>query len=110
MQSWNSVLLECWDRVIRVFHPGVLISSLDRKEAEYFNACHAALTNYLYPKCLVHHCELHCLTKKSEPRTMAMMKAVVDEALNAHTKWRRRTSEISWASWYQGMSRHLAIY
>jgi hypothetical protein len=28
-----------------------------------------------------------------------------------HTpKWRRRTSEISWASWYQGMSRHLAIY
>jgi hypothetical protein len=69
-----------------VFHPGVLISSLDRKEAEYFNACHAALTNYLYPKCLVHHCELQCLTKKSEPRTMAMMKAVVDEALNAHTK------------------------
>jgi hypothetical protein len=82
-RSSNGVPLECWDRVVRVFHPGVLISSLGGKEAAYFNACRAALANYPCAKCLVHHDELHCLTKKSEPRTMATMKAVIDEALHA---------------------------
>ncbi|KAJ7864578.1 hypothetical protein B0H14DRAFT_3084417 [Mycena olivaceomarginata] len=44
-RSWNGVPLECWDRVVRVFHPGVLIT----------------LANYPCAKCLVHHDELHCL-------------------------------------------------
>lgn len=85
-RSWNGEPLECWDGLIRVFHPGVLILSLDGKEAAYFNACRAALANYPCPKCLAHHSELHCITKKFKVRTTATMKAVVDKASNALTK------------------------
>ncbi|KAJ7827364.1 hypothetical protein B0H14DRAFT_3720925 [Mycena olivaceomarginata] len=67
-------------------HPGILILSLDGKEASYFNACRAALANYPCPKCLMHHSELHCITKKFKVRTTATMKAVVDKASNALTK------------------------
>lgn len=85
-RSWNGEPLECWDKLVRVFHPGIHILSLDGKEAAYFNACRAALANYPCPKCLVHHCELHKLTKTFKLRTTATMKAVVLKARRVTTK------------------------
>ncbi|KAF8214604.1 hypothetical protein K438DRAFT_1562992 [Mycena galopus ATCC 62051] len=85
-RSWNGEPLECWDKLVRVFHPGILILSLDGKEAAYFNACRAALANYPCPKCLVHHCELHKLTKIFKLRTTATMKAIVLKARRISTK------------------------
>ncbi|KAJ7719459.1 hypothetical protein B0H14DRAFT_2643016 [Mycena olivaceomarginata] len=57
-RSWNGVPLECWDRVVRVFHCAW---------------------------CTTMSCTAF-LTKKSEPSTTATMKAVVDEALHARKK------------------------
>ncbi|KAJ7858830.1 hypothetical protein B0H14DRAFT_3085032 [Mycena olivaceomarginata] len=86
--SWNDEPLECWDGLIRVFHPSSFLSMGKNRAStpSYFNACRAALANYPCPKCLMHHSELHCITKKFKVRTTATMKAVVDKASNALTK------------------------
>ncbi|KAJ7166717.1 hypothetical protein C8R46DRAFT_996401 [Mycena filopes] len=85
-RSWTGETVECWDNLVRVFHPEILICSLDGKEAAYFNACRAALANHPCPKCLVHRCDLHKLSKRFELRTRATMKAVVREASRSSTK------------------------
>ncbi|KAJ6600245.1 hypothetical protein DFH09DRAFT_1302735 [Mycena vulgaris] len=85
-RSWNGEPIECCDGLIRVFHPGIIIDSLDGKEAAYFNACRAALANYPCPKCLVHKDDLSELLKAFKGRTTDTMKAVVETALNAVTK------------------------
>jgi hypothetical protein len=85
-RSWNEEPFECWDKHVRVFHPGILIESLDGKEAVYFNACCAALANHPCPRCLVHKCDLHFLTKNFKLRTPARMKEIVQRALGATTK------------------------
>ncbi|KAJ7655541.1 hypothetical protein B0H17DRAFT_956309 [Mycena rosella] len=85
-RSWNGEAFECWDKLVRVFPPGILITSLDGKEAAYFNACRAALANYPCPKCLVHKDELHRLTKVFQRRTTSTMSAVLRKALGASTK------------------------
>ncbi|KAJ7084993.1 hypothetical protein C8R44DRAFT_753060 [Mycena epipterygia] len=84
--SWNDETLECWDKLICVFHPGILITLLDGKEAAYFNACHAMLANYPCPKCLVPKCDLHRITKAFKLCTTESMKAVVQKALSVGTK------------------------
>ncbi|KAJ7347985.1 hypothetical protein DFH08DRAFT_867079 [Mycena albidolilacea] len=86
LRLWNGELLECWDKLVCVFHPRIHILSLDRKEAAYFNACRAALANYPCPKCLVQHCKLHKLTKTFKLRTTATMKAIVLKAHRVTTK------------------------
>ncbi|KAJ7464184.1 hypothetical protein FB451DRAFT_1352911 [Mycena latifolia] len=82
-RSWNGEPIECWDGLVRVFHPGIIINSLDGKEAAYFNACRASLANYPY--------DLHRLTKIFELRTNTSMKAVVRKALLATTKTEKET-------------------
>jgi hypothetical protein len=78
--------MRCPDGLVRVFHPGILIESLDGKEAAYFTACRAALANYPCPECLVHKCDLHRITSQFELRTTATMRAVVAKASKKHTK------------------------
>ncbi|KAJ7092944.1 hypothetical protein B0H15DRAFT_938487 [Mycena belliarum] len=78
--------IRCPDNVARVFHPDILISSLDGKEAAYFNACRAALANFPCPKCLVHKADLHKITGSFELRTSATMKATVVKAMKKATK------------------------
>ncbi|KAJ7076600.1 hypothetical protein C8R43DRAFT_1177915 [Mycena crocata] len=85
-RSWNGEPVECCDKVVRIFHPGIFISSLDGKEAAYFNACRAALANYPCPKCLVHKDDLHRLMKAFVLRTPITMKKVVRKAFKANTK------------------------
>ncbi|KAJ6493758.1 hypothetical protein DFH09DRAFT_1337978 [Mycena vulgaris] len=85
-RSWNGEPIECCDGLIRVFHPGIIMDSLDGKEAAYFNACRAALANHPRPKCLVHKDDLSELLKAFKGRTTDTMKAVVETALNAVTK------------------------
>ncbi|KAJ7325814.1 hypothetical protein DFH08DRAFT_916907 [Mycena albidolilacea] len=78
--------IRCPDCFVRVFHPGILIESLDGKEAAYFNACRAALANFPCPKCLVHKSDLHRITSHFKLRTTASMKAVVIKAMKKTTK------------------------
>ncbi|KAJ7760761.1 hypothetical protein B0H14DRAFT_3595391, partial [Mycena olivaceomarginata] len=84
--SWSGEPIRCPDNFVRVFHPGILISSLDGKEAAYFNACRAALANFPCPKCLVHKSDLHKITGQFKLRTTQTMKAVVIRARRKGTK------------------------
>ncbi|KAJ6528007.1 hypothetical protein DFH09DRAFT_1250518 [Mycena vulgaris] len=77
--------------LVRVFHPGIVICSLDGKEAAYFNACRAALANYPCPKCLVHKSDLHRITSIFQLRTTPTMKAVVRNASKKKTKTDKET-------------------
>jgi hypothetical protein len=85
-RSWNGEPIECYDKVIRLFHPAFFINSMDGKEAAYFNACRAALANHPCPTCLVHKDDLHRLTEMFTMRTTNTMKAVVQKAFRATTK------------------------
>ncbi|KAF8142215.1 hypothetical protein K438DRAFT_2114720 [Mycena galopus ATCC 62051] len=85
-RSWSGEPIRCPDKYVRVFHPGILISSLDGKEAAYFNACRAALANFPCPKCLVNKCDLHKITSLFTSRTTATMRAVVLKAFRKNTK------------------------
>ncbi|KAJ7656193.1 hypothetical protein B0H17DRAFT_956145, partial [Mycena rosella] len=58
----------------------------DGKEAAYFNACRAALANFLCPTCLVPHSDLHRITSTFKLRITTTMKAVVVRALKKRTK------------------------
>ncbi|KAJ7885741.1 hypothetical protein B0H14DRAFT_3734854 [Mycena olivaceomarginata] len=84
--SWSGEPIRCPDNFVRVFHPGILISSLDGKEAAYFNACRVALANFPCPKCLVHKSDLHKITGQFKLRTTQTMKAVVIRARRKGTK------------------------
>jgi Plavaka transposase len=88
-RSWSGEPIRCPDNLVRVFHPGILIESLDGKEAAYFNACRAALANFPCPKCLVHKSDLHRITGNFTLRTTQTMKAVVVKALKTGTKTHR---------------------
>ncbi|KAJ7031237.1 hypothetical protein C8F04DRAFT_1211531 [Mycena alexandri] len=88
-RSWSGETLECWDKLVRVFHPDIAICSLDGKEAAYFNACRAALANHPCPKCLVHKCDLHRLMETFKLCTPVTMKAAVRRATKAPTKTER---------------------
>ncbi|KAJ7125922.1 hypothetical protein C8R44DRAFT_702274 [Mycena epipterygia] len=90
-RSWNGEPIRCPDSLVRVFHPGVVISSLDGKEAAYFNACRAALANFPCPKCLVHKSDLHRITSTFQLRTTPTMKAVVLKASKKKTKTDKET-------------------
>ncbi|KAJ7764181.1 hypothetical protein DFH07DRAFT_738411, partial [Mycena maculata] len=70
----------------RVFHPGILISSLDGQEAAYFNPCRAVLANFPCSECLVNKCDLHNIISHFEPRTTPAMKTVVTRASKQRTK------------------------
>ncbi|KAJ7797350.1 hypothetical protein B0H14DRAFT_3093169 [Mycena olivaceomarginata] len=85
-RSWSGEPIRCPDNLVRVFHPGILIESLDGKEASYFNACRAALANFPCPKCLVHKSDLHRITREFTLRTTPTMKAVVVKAVRKTTK------------------------
>ncbi|KAJ7617483.1 hypothetical protein DFH06DRAFT_1062143 [Mycena polygramma] len=85
-RSWSGEPIRCPDGLPRVFHPGIIIDSLDGKEASYYNACRAALANFPCPKCLVPHCDLHKITSDFKLRTSATMKAVVLKAFRKKTK------------------------
>ncbi|KAJ7119998.1 hypothetical protein C8R46DRAFT_1149767 [Mycena filopes] len=85
-RSWSGEPIRCPDGLVRVFHPGILINSLDGKEAAYFNACRAALAKFPCPKCLVEKCDLHKITTTFTLRTSATMKAAVIKALKQETK------------------------
>lgn len=85
-RSWNGEPIRCPDNLVRVFHPGIVICSLDGKEATYFNACRAALANFPCPKCLVHKSDLHRITSNFQLRTTPTMKAVVLKASKTKTK------------------------
>ncbi|KAJ6514727.1 hypothetical protein DFH09DRAFT_940926 [Mycena vulgaris] len=85
-RSWNGEPIECYDKVIRLFHPALFINSMDGKEAAYFNACRAALANHPCPTCLVHKDDLHRLTEMFTMRTTDTMKAVVRKAFRVTTK------------------------
>lgn len=85
-RSWRGSTIRCPDNQVRVFHPGILISSLDGKEAAYFNTCRAALANFPCPKCLVNKCDLHKITSQFELRTTPAMQAVVTRASKQNTK------------------------
>ncbi|KAK6997280.1 hypothetical protein R3P38DRAFT_2563738, partial [Favolaschia claudopus] len=64
---------------------GILVDSLDGKEAADFNACRAALANHPCPKCLIHKTDLHRISGNFELRTTPAMKAIVKKALKAKT-------------------------
>ncbi|KAJ7803091.1 hypothetical protein B0H14DRAFT_2384902, partial [Mycena olivaceomarginata] len=85
-RAWSGEPIRCPDNLVRVFHPGILIESLDGKEASYFNACRAALANFPCPKCLVHKSDLHRITREFTLRTTPTMKAVVVKAVRKTTK------------------------
>ncbi|KAJ7114378.1 hypothetical protein C8R44DRAFT_630272 [Mycena epipterygia] len=85
-RSWSGEPIRCPDNLVRVFHPAILIDSLDGKEAAYFCACRAAKANFPCPKCLVHKSHLHKLTGNFKLRTTPDMKAVVVKALKSKTK------------------------
>ncbi|KAJ7204211.1 hypothetical protein C8J57DRAFT_1454650 [Mycena rebaudengoi] len=88
-RSWNGEALRCFDGLVRIFHPGVLICSLDGKEAAYFNACRAALANFPCPKCLVHKSDLHRMSQIFTLRTIANMKKVFLRASSQHSKTKK---------------------
>ncbi|KAJ6577876.1 hypothetical protein B0H19DRAFT_985472 [Mycena capillaripes] len=85
-RSWSGEAIRCPDSLVRIFHPGILIESLDGKEASYFCACRAARANFPCPKCLVHKSHLHKLTGNFKLRTIPDMKAVVVKAFRSKTK------------------------
>ncbi|KAJ7899708.1 hypothetical protein B0H13DRAFT_2234203 [Mycena leptocephala] len=66
-RSWSGEPIRCPDNLVRIFHPGILINSLDGKEAAYFNACRAALA--LYPSAVVVKA-LKKQTKKDKERIL----------------------------------------
>ncbi|KAF7331235.1 hypothetical protein MKEN_00000400 [Mycena kentingensis (nom. inval.)] len=88
-RSWMGEAFRCPDGRIRVFHPGILINSLDGKEAAYFNACRAALAICCCPKCLVRKEMLHRITARFKLRTSKTMKAVIKRVSRQTTKGAR---------------------
>ncbi|KAF7314762.1 hypothetical protein MKEN_00950200 [Mycena kentingensis (nom. inval.)] len=88
-RSWTGEAVSCPDGIIRIFHPSVMITSLDGKEAAYFNAVRAALANLPCPKCLVHKCDLHRITRRSKLRTASSMKKVLKAARTKTTQPQR---------------------
>ncbi|KAJ6451401.1 hypothetical protein C8R45DRAFT_1124863 [Mycena sanguinolenta] len=88
-RSWSGEPIRCPDGVVRIFHPGIMIDSLDGKEAAYFCACRAAKANFPCPKCLVHKSCLHNITGTFKLRTTPTMKAVVVKAMKCKTKTKK---------------------
>ncbi|KAJ6453504.1 hypothetical protein C8R45DRAFT_1192699 [Mycena sanguinolenta] len=88
-RSWSGEPIRCPDGVVRIFHPGILIDSLDGKEAAYFCACRAAKANFPCPKSLVHKSCLHNITRTFKLRTTPSMKAVVVKAMKSKTNTKK---------------------
>jgi hypothetical protein len=79
----------CGDSLTRVLYPAIPYKSLDGEEACAVSACRAALANYPCPRCLIHKCDLHKITKVFPVRTVSSMQQVFEKASNAFTKTER---------------------
>jgi hypothetical protein len=87
--SWNGLSLPCGDELLRVLFPGIMIASLDGKEAVSYCTCRSWNAKHPCPRCLVLKHELGHLLHTFTPRTTATMRAVYESAQSAPSTTRK---------------------
>ena len=84
--SHDGKAVRCSDGLVRLVHPGLLIESLDAKQAAECNCTRQAGARHPCPKCLIHHNELHHISGVFDMRTSDLMQSVLEKAEHAGTK------------------------
>ncbi|KAJ7430437.1 hypothetical protein FB451DRAFT_1068346 [Mycena latifolia] len=86
-RSHRGEALRFGDGVIRVAHPGVLIESMDFEEVAAWLAIRNSRSLHPCPQCLIHHDDLHRLTRSYPARTpQDMSKALAKAPTSSKTR------------------------
>lgn len=101
-------LLQCGDGVSRVFHPEILIESLDGQEAGHFTGVRGPTAHYGFIKCLTHKDDLSRLVCTAPKRTVASMSAAYHQAEAAGPTQRSRILRDNGIHLVPVSSRHVA--
>ncbi|KAJ7687365.1 hypothetical protein B0H17DRAFT_1136283 [Mycena rosella] len=79
-RSHRGEALRFGDGVVRVAHPGVLVESMDFEELAAWLAIRNSRSLHPWPQCMVHHDDLHCLSRSYPARTAEAMSAALGQA------------------------------
>lgn len=78
--------MQCSNIVNRVFHPGILIKSLDGQEKWHYTCTREGAAHFPCPQCFVSKNNLSNFTQTFEARTVSNMKDVYERAQEKMTK------------------------